>query len=42
MSLTDGASKMSKSDPVEGSRVNLTDPPDVIEKKARSNLGIPV
>lgn len=33
MSLTDGKSKMSKSDPVEGSRINLTDPPDVITKK---------
>ena len=33
MSLTDGTSKMSKSDPVEGSRINLTDPPDVIAKK---------
>lgn len=34
MSLTDGTSKMSKSDPVEGSRINLTDSPDVINKKA--------
>lgn len=34
MSLTDGTSKMSKSDPVEGSRINLTDSPDVIAKKA--------
>lgn len=33
MSLTDGTSKMSKSDPVEGSRINLTDSPDVIAKK---------
>lgn len=33
MSLTDGTAKMSKSDPVEGSRINLTDPPDVINKK---------
>lgn len=33
MSLTDGTSKMSKSDPVEGSRINLTDSPDVITKK---------
>lgn len=33
MSLTDGAAKMSKSDPVEGSRINLTDSPDVIVKK---------
>eukprot|EP00752_Nemacystus_decipiens_P010013 g8927.t1 len=35
MSLTDGTSKMSKSDPVEGSRINLTDPPDIIAKKLR-------
>ncbi|CAM9298621.1 unnamed protein product [Ascophyllum nodosum] len=35
MSLTDGSSKMSKSDPVEGSRINLTDPPDVINRKLR-------
>lgn len=35
MSLTDGTSKMSKSDPVEGSRINLTDSPDVITKKLR-------
>lgn len=34
MSLTDGTAKMSKSDPVEGSRINLTDSPDVISKKA--------
>lgn len=40
MSLADGASKMSKSDPVEGSRINLTDPPDVIERKARGNTRI--
>lgn len=33
MSLTDGKSKMSKSDPADGSRINLTDPPDVIAKK---------
>lgn len=36
MSLTDGTSKMSKSDPVEASRINLTDPPDVITKKVRT------
>lgn len=35
MSLTDGTSKMSKSDPVEGSRINLTDSPDVITRKVR-------
>jgi len=34
MSLADGTSKMSKSDPVEGSRINLTDSPDIITKKA--------
>lgn len=33
MSLTDGTSKMSKSDPVDGSRINLTDSPDLITKK---------
>ena len=30
MSLTDGRSKMSKSDPNEGSRINLLDPPELI------------
>lgn len=38
MSLTDGTSKMSKSDPVEGSRINLTDSPDVIRKKVRASV----
>lgn len=33
MSLTDGKAKMSKSDPNEGSRINLLDPPEVIIKK---------
>lgn len=33
MSLTDGTFKMSKSDPVEGSRINLTDSPEVITRK---------
>lgn len=33
MSLADGRSKMSKSDPSELSRINLLDPPDVITKK---------
>jgi len=33
MSLLDGTSKMSKSDPAEGSRINLLDPPEVIRKK---------
>ncbi len=35
MSLTDGTKKMSKSDPGEGSRINLLDPPDVIQKKIK-------
>jgi tryptophanyl-tRNA synthetase len=36
MSLTDGTSKMSKSDPSDASRINLLDPPDVIAKKIKS------
>jgi tryptophanyl-tRNA synthetase len=35
MSLTDGTRKMSKSDPSEMSRINLLDPPDLIEKKIK-------
>jgi tryptophanyl-tRNA synthetase len=35
MSLTDGLVKMSKSDPNEGSRVNLLDPPELITKKIK-------
>ena len=35
MSLADGRSKMSKSDPAELSRINLLDPPDVITKKIK-------
>ena len=35
MSLTDGTSKMSKSDPSDMSRINLLDPPDVIQKKIK-------
>ncbi|NBP33326.1 MAG: tryptophan--tRNA ligase, partial [Synechococcaceae bacterium WB6_1B_055] len=35
MSLTDGKAKMSKSDPNEGSRINLLDPPEVIIKKIK-------
>ncbi len=35
MSLTDGTSKMSKSDPSDLSRINLLDPPDVIQKKIK-------
>lgn len=35
MSLTDGTKKMSKSDPAEGSRINLLDPPDILQKKIK-------
>lgn len=35
MSLTDGTSKMSKSDPSDNSRINLTDDADTIAKKIR-------
>ena len=35
MSLRDGKSKMSKSDPSDLSRINLTDDPDTIAKKVR-------
>jgi tryptophanyl-tRNA synthetase len=35
MSLTDGTSKMSKSDPNEASRINLLDPPELINRKIR-------
>ena len=35
MSLIDGTRKMSKSDPSEMSRINLLDPPDVINKKIK-------
>lgn len=35
MSLTDGTKKMSKSDPSDMSRINLLDPPNVIEKKIK-------
>ena len=35
MSLTDGSKKMSKSDPSEQSRIDLTDPPEVIVKKIK-------
>ncbi|MFK8183027.1 MAG: tryptophan--tRNA ligase [Phormidesmis sp.] len=35
MSLTDGTNKMSKSDPSEQSRIDLTDPPNVITKKIK-------
>uniref|UniRef100_A0A7S4PF16 tryptophan--tRNA ligase n=1 Tax=Guillardia theta TaxID=55529 RepID=A0A7S4PF16_GUITH len=35
MSLQDGTSKMSKSDPSDLSRINLLDPPEVIDKKVK-------
>ena len=35
MGLTDGRSKMSKSDPNEGSRINLLDPPELITRKIK-------
>jgi tryptophanyl-tRNA synthetase len=35
MSLTDGSKKMSKSDPSEQSRIDLTDPPEVMVKKIK-------
>jgi tryptophanyl-tRNA synthetase len=35
MSLRDGSKKMSKSDPSDASRINLTDPADVIAQKIR-------
>lgn len=43
MSLRDGTSKMSKSDPSDNSRINLTDGPEVMEKKikkAKSDAGV--
>jgi tryptophanyl-tRNA synthetase len=35
MSLTDGTRKMSKSDPSDMSRINLLDPPELIQKKIK-------
>ena len=35
MSLTDGTSKMSKSDPANGSRINVLHPPDVIRDEIK-------
>ncbi|HSM80782.1 MAG TPA: tryptophan--tRNA ligase [Nodosilinea sp.] len=35
MSLTEGSKKMSKSDPSDQSRIDLTDPPEVIVKKIK-------
>ncbi len=42
MSLTDGTRKMSKSDESELSRINLLDPPDVIQKKIKKCKTDPV
>lgn len=42
MSLTDGSSKMSKSDPNEGSRITLLDPPELITRKIRRAKTDPV
>ncbi|NDC35165.1 MAG: tryptophan--tRNA ligase [Synechococcaceae bacterium WB9_2_112] len=42
MSLTDGSSKMSKSDPNEGSRINLLDSPELISKKIKRAKTDPV
>ncbi|MDM7954527.1 MAG: tryptophan--tRNA ligase [Cyanobium sp. CZS 25K] len=42
MSLTDGTSKMSKSDPNEGSRITLLDPPEVITRKIKRAKTDPV
>ncbi len=35
MSMTDGTKKMSKSDPSELSRIDLTDPPELLRKKVK-------
>ena len=42
MSLTDGTSKMSKSDPQEMSRINLLDPVDLIAKKIKRTKTDPI
>ncbi|MFN9631504.1 MAG: tryptophan--tRNA ligase [Cyanobacteriota bacterium] len=42
MSLTDGRNKMSKSDPNEGSRITLLDPPELIAKKIKRAKTDPV
>jgi len=42
MSLTEGRSKMSKSDPNEGSRITLLDPPDTIRRKLKRAKTDPV
>jgi tryptophanyl-tRNA synthetase len=42
MSLTDGTKKMSKSDPSEMSRIDLMDPPELIQKKIKRCKSDPV
>ncbi|MGB5241774.1 MAG: tryptophan--tRNA ligase [Prochlorococcaceae cyanobacterium] len=42
MSLVDGRTKMSKSDPNEGSRINLLDPPELITRKIKRAKTDPV
>jgi tryptophanyl-tRNA synthetase len=42
MSLADGRSKMSKSDPNEGSRITLLDPPELIARKIKRAKTDPV
>lgn len=42
MSLTDGTKKMSKSDPSEMSRIDLVDPPEVIQKKIKRCKSDPI
>jgi len=42
MSLTDGTKKMSKSDPSDLSRINLLDPPDLIQTKIKKCKTDPV
>lgn len=42
MSLTDGTKKMSKSDPSELSRIDLVDPPEVIQRKVKRCKSDPV
>ena len=41
MSLTDGSAKMSKSNPAEGSRINVLDSPDVIAQKIKGAKQMP-
>ncbi|NEQ46508.1 MAG: tryptophan--tRNA ligase [Leptolyngbya sp. SIOISBB] len=42
MSLTDGTKKMSKSDPSEMSRIDLIDPPELLQKKIKRCKSDPV